>query len=184
MCRRRSVGTDKRSKGTRTFIPLDQIATLYGKERGKNGRGQGNKRWLEQVQYVSRHGGWGRREMCVNFKLFLTGNASIWYDQLTRSTVRSWKELKAAFQKEFCTYFTDPHDAYYHARQKPNEMARHYFWRITALGKKARRPLDTVEGAQDHFNRFVMTLQEERLRASLRTLRIGAVKDVENHLIQ
>ena len=158
------------------FVPLDALKPFDGTEEPLEA-----KAWLKKFKYVAQAGGWKASQKCANMEIYLQGAAASWLIQLGRSR-HLWDSLESLFKDEFCHSRTPPSERYYTLRQKSNETARQYLWRLNAAADRAHMDVSSVDGLGYHVSRFIKTLTDDNVRRALIGNHYRSVSDLEETL--
>lgn len=158
------------------FIPLH-----YLEQFKENASRQERRDWWMGYQYTATAGEWADEEKCKNLRMVLSPTVRAWLAQLGPEGKR-WKSLTLAFEREF----TDPRESlieeYFSLRQRTNEPARRYLWRLNAAAQRA--PVDYSKGAglRDHVARFIKTLSDPAVKMVLAGKFFGTIRELDEML--
>jgi hypothetical protein len=94
--------------------------------------------WISKVKSAFTRDQATDEEKCLTFADLLTGPATNWYRQLSRTTRTKWSDLLRSFQTQYCGLGVSVAWQYYHARKRTEETPLEYLHRLNVAGMRAR----------------------------------------------
>jgi hypothetical protein len=141
--------------------------------------------WWEQFMNLANQGGWTDQVRLRELKMKMSLPVRNWRDQLSKHVQQDWTRLSSEFVKKYLKSRTSESDRYYSMKQKPNESAMEFFYRLNEAGIKAGvRYKKSKKDCAQHIKRFVKNLKSAELKAILGNQQFRNLEDLEYVLQQ
>jgi hypothetical protein len=141
--------------------------------------------WWEQFMNLANQGGWTDQVRLRELKMKKSLPVHNWRGQLSKHVQQDWTRLSSEFVKKYLRSLTSESDRYYTMKQKPNESAMEYFYRLNEAGIKAGvRYKKSKKDCAQHIKRFVKNLKSAQLKTILGNQRFRNLEDLEYVLQQ
>ncbi|OWY93415.1 hypothetical protein PHMEG_00037202, partial [Phytophthora megakarya] len=155
-----------------THLPLGNIKAFSG-YRNKSEK---SMQWLRTFIYEMKGTHTPPNDWCMTFELSLQDGALHWYRQLPRKTRRTWKLLRDAFIKYYCSKFNQSAKArYYSAKRDDKEHVCDYLNMLNGYARNAG-----VHKTKDHVEHFLDTCDDRGLEARLCHVLVKDIHDLED----
>ena len=140
---------------------IADLKEFIGKDRDEDRA----RNWISKVKSAFLRDQAPDEEKCLVFEVLLTGPAGNWYNQLSRATRRSWKNLLEGFLVQFGGYGMSVGRHYYHAKKRFDETSLEYLHRLDVAA--SREKIRIRDGSRDirrvHVEHFIGTLDNRDL---------------------
>ncbi|KAE8954030.1 hypothetical protein PR002_g32198 [Phytophthora rubi] len=136
--------------------------------------------WWERFVSMSVQGGWTDKMKISELKIKTSSAVRNWRDQLSKHVQNDWKRLSREFKRKYLKARTSESERYYTMRQKSNESAMEFFYRLNEAAVKAG--IRYKKGKRDsahHIKRFIKNLRDQQLKAILRNTRFHNLDDLD-----
>ncbi|KAE8988991.1 hypothetical protein PR002_g21585 [Phytophthora rubi] len=130
--------------------------------------------WWERFVNMSVQGGWTDKMKISELKMKMSSAVRNWRGQLSKHVQNDWKRLSREFKRKYLKGRTSESERYYTMRQKSNESAMEFFYRLNEAAVKAG--IRYKKGKKD--------LRDQQLKAILRNTRFHGPDDLEYVLQQ
>ncbi|KAE9051437.1 hypothetical protein PR001_g1455 [Phytophthora rubi] len=166
-----------------TLRPCVSSSTL---EKFDEKASMGDRRsWWERFVNMSVQGGWTNKMKISELKMKMSSAVRNWRGQLSKHVQNDWRRLSGEFKRKYLKARTSESERYYTMRQKSNESAMEFFYRLNEAAVKAG--IRYKKGKKDsahHIKRFIKNLRDQQLKANLRNTRFHNLNDLEYVLQQ
>ncbi|KAE8974376.1 hypothetical protein PR001_g26011 [Phytophthora rubi] len=166
-----------------TLRPYVSSSTL---EKFDEKASMGDRRsWWERFVNMSVQGGWTDKMKISELKMKMSSAVRNWRGQLSKHVQNNWRRLSGEFKRKYLKARTSESERYYTMRQKSNESAMEFFYRLNEAAVKAG--IRYKKGKKDsahHIKRFIKNLSDQQLKAILRNTRFHNLDDLEYALQQ
>ncbi|OWY98701.1 LOW QUALITY PROTEIN: hypothetical protein PHMEG_00030471 [Phytophthora megakarya] len=161
-----------------THLPLGNIKAFSG-YRNKS---ETSMQWLRTFIYEMKGTHTPPNDWCMAFELSLQDGALHWYRQLPHKTRRTWKLLRDAFIKYYCSEFNQSAKArYYSAKREDKEHVCDYLNRLNGYARNAGVQFENGgREAKDHMEPFLDTCDDRGLEERLCHVRVKDIHDLED----
>ncbi|KAE8877625.1 hypothetical protein PF003_g38299 [Phytophthora fragariae] len=164
-----------------TLRPYVSSSTL---EKFDEKASMGDRRsWWERFVNMSVQGGWTDKMKISELKMKMSSAVRNWRGQLSKHVQSNWRRLSGEFKRKYLKARASESERYYTMRQKSNESAMEFFYRLNEAAVKAG--IRYKKGKKDsahHIKRFIK--RDQQLKAILRNTRFHNLDDLEYVLQQ
>ncbi|KAE9311412.1 hypothetical protein PF008_g20216 [Phytophthora fragariae] len=134
---------------------------------------------------MSVQGGWTDNMKISELKMKMSSAVRNWRGQLSKHIQSNWRRLSGEFKRKYLKARTSESERYYTMRQKSNESAMEFFYRLNEAAVKAGiRYMKGKKDSAHHIKRFIKNLRDQQLKAILRNTRFHNLDDLEYVLQQ
>ena len=161
--------------------------SVIGELKEYNGRDLDEDRtrsWISKVKSPLLRKRIPAEEKCLGFGYLLTGPTQNWHRQLSRTALRTWKDLLEGFMVQYGGYGVSNARQYYHARKRPDETPLAYLHRLNGAAIRAKFAIREGRHTtrRGHVEHFISTLDDRDLAKQLTLLRLSDADDMEETL--
>ncbi|KAE8967322.1 hypothetical protein PR001_g28138, partial [Phytophthora rubi] len=118
-----------------TLRPYVSSSTL---EKFDEKASMGDRRsWWERFVNMSVQGGWTDKMMISELKMKMSSAVRNWRGQLSKHVQNNWRRLSGEFKRKYLKARTSESERYYTMRQKSNESAMEFLYRLNEAAVKA-----------------------------------------------
>ncbi|KAE8981271.1 hypothetical protein PR003_g25259 [Phytophthora rubi] len=161
-----------------TMVPLDALENFDERTSLKD-----RVNWWERFMYYANMVPWDEKTRSVQLKMRLSGFLKDWCAQLPDSTRLDWNRLSRVFKTEWCLSIDTKAERYYAMEMRDSETPRMFLYRLNRAARKADIAFDELSTDREaHICRFINTLGDTRLGATLRGQRFDSMSELEETL--
>ncbi|OWZ09012.1 hypothetical protein PHMEG_00018351 [Phytophthora megakarya] len=165
-----------------THLPLGNIKSFSGYRK----KSEKSMQWLRTFIHEMKGTHTPPNDWCMAFELSLQDGALHWYRQLPRKTRRTWKLLRDAFIKYYCSKFNQSAKArYYPAKREVKEHVCDYLNRFNGYARCAGVQFENGgREAKDHVEHFLDTCDDRKRLCHVRVRDIHDLEDMINEILK
>jgi hypothetical protein len=129
--------------------------------------------------------GWSDELKGYELKLKMSPAVRNWRGQLKKAVRADWTRLSRAIKREYCKSKLSDAEKYYTIRQYKDETALAFLYRLNLAAEQADIKIRGSDRQREqHIKRFMKTIADDQLRATLQSQRFRKVSDLEYVLKQ
>jgi hypothetical protein len=128
------------------------------------------RRWWERFLNMAAQAGWSDELKGYELKLKMSPAVRNWRGQLKKAVRTDWTRLSRAFKREYCKSKLSDAEKYYTIRQYKDETALAFLYRLNLAAEQADIKIRGSDRQREqHIKRFMKTIADEQLKATLQS---------------